>query len=333
MATNPGGLEEHAEDRPLAARLPRCRAAQRQNGHDVSPARRHLFKLSPPSPNAIPLTLFAVLLLISCGSEETGPGPTTEPDEPRPGAEETRQQEPRTGTATATPAPTRAKSTLPASRSSPTAPPAVTGPTPGPTLGTATAVRPTRIPPSQTSQVTELAVLRSLLDYIPNLELVSNWFDDDTKFQRLTGVEVGGPNPGRVVGLTMPSGAEGQVPPNLASLDRLEVLDLTHASFTGELPPELGQLPNIRVLRTIGEPDGYTTLTGAILPELGNLLSLEELVLTDNQPTGSIPAELGSLTSFRELYINQNELTGCPPSSLRGQLDLDNSDLGGLWFC
>ena len=77
----------------------------------------------------------------------------------------------------------------------------------------------------------------------------------------------------------------------------------------------------------------WNNLRGQLPPELGVLTSLWEPYLYGNQLTGSVPAELGSLTSLRELYINQNDLAGCIPSALRGQLDLDNSDLGGLRCC
>ena len=48
----------------------------------------------------------------------------------------------------------------------------------------------------------------------------------------------------------------------------------------------------------------FNQLSGELPPELGNLVSLEELTLTDNQLTGAIPAELGNLanlTSFEPL--------------------------------
>ena len=323
MATNPGGPNERAANRPLAAELPRCRATGRQNPPDVSLERRHPSTHTPRTANILLLALFAIFLLIACGSEETGAGPTEDPDEPRPGAEATRQQEPRTGTATATPAPARARATPQASRPSATDPPAtpstgstsaVAAPTPGPTPGTAPAVRPTLIPPSQTSQETDLAVLRGLLDYIPNLADVTNWFDDGTSINRFTGVEV--VRGGRVVGLTLPPGTDGQISPEIGSLDRLEALDLGRATITGELPPELGQLRNLRLLRIIGEPPGDAGLTGGIPPELGNLTSLEELDLSANQLTGGIPPELGNLANLKRLSLAGNRLTGEIPQEL-----------------
>ena len=346
MATNPGVPNEHAANRPSAARLPRCRATGRQNDPDAFPARRHPSKLSPRTANIFLLALFAILLLIACGSEETGAGPTADPDEPRPGAEATRQPEPRT--ATATPAPARAGLTPQASRPSATAPPvtpstgstsAVAAPTPGPTPGTAPSVRPTLIPPSQTSQETDLAVLRGLLDYIPNLADVTNWFDDETPIHRFTGVEV--VRGGRVVGLTLPRGTDGQISPEIGSLDRLEALDLGRATITGELPPELGQLRNLRLLRIIGEPPGDAGLTGGIPPELGNLANLKRLSLAGNRLTGEIPQELGELPELEHLFLMSvsnryievtNQLSGCVP---RNFLNRSRFSLaaGNLPFC
>ena len=42
---------------------------------------------------------------------------------------------------------------------------------------------------------------------------------------------------------------------------------------------------------------------------------------------------MGNLANLARLYLNGNQLTGCVPASLQDQLDMDNSDLGGLPFC
>ena len=78
---------------------------------------------------------------------------------------------------------------------------------------------------------------------------------------------------------------------------------------------------------------GDNRLSGEIPAELGNLASLELLALQDNQLSGEIPAELGNLANLRGLGLGRNQLSGCIPGSLRGQLDMDYSDLGGLLFC
>ena len=73
-------------------------------------------------------------------------------------------------------------------------------------------------------------------------------------------------------------------------------------------------------------------LTGQIPPELGELPDLQHLDLSDNQLAGVIPAELGDLVNLQELYLEGNRLTGCVPDGLR---DVPNNDLEslGLSFC
>ena len=76
-------------------------------------------------------------------------------------------------------------------------------------------------------------------------------------------------------------------------------------------------------------------LSGEIPPELGNLTNLIKLDLSRNQLTGEIPPELGNLANLKVLILwaKANQLTGCVPSSLSPQLDMINSNLGGLPFC
>ena len=73
-------------------------------------------------------------------------------------------------------------------------------------------------------------------------------------------------------------------------------------------------------------------LTGQIPPELGDLPDLQHLDLRDNQLAGGIPTELGDLVNLQELYLDGNRLTGCVPDGLR---DVPNNDFArlGLPFC
>ena len=73
-------------------------------------------------------------------------------------------------------------------------------------------------------------------------------------------------------------------------------------------------------------------LSGSIPPELGNLGSLRELDLRNNNLTGPIPPELGDLGNLRRLYLGSNDLTGPIPPELGGLASLENLDLGGNGF-
>ena len=88
-------------------------------------------------------------------------------------------------------------------------------------------------------------------------------------------------------------------------------LDLNESEFTGEIPPEIGNLTNLTYLSLSGNQ-----LTGSIPPEIGNLTNLTWLDLGVNQLTGSIPSEIGNLTNLSRLYLNNNQLTGSIPSEI-----------------
>ena len=59
----------------------------------------------------------------------------------------------------------------------------------------------------------------------------------------------------------------------------------------------------------------------------------ERADLGNNDLSGEIPPELGSLANLTDLLLQDNALSGCVPGSLEDQLNLNNSDLGGLSFC
>ena len=101
------------------------------------------------------------------------------------------------------------------------------------------------------------------------------------------------------------------------------VLDLRDNQLSGELPPELGDLRNLRelILRD-------NQLSGEIPPELGNLANLEVLSLVRNRLSGPIPAEFGDLAGLKELSIWGNELSGDIPSTLAKLTKLTHFSVG-----
>ena len=100
---------------------------------------------------------------------------------------------------------------------------------------------------------------------------------------------------------------------------RIKWLFLSDNQLTGEIPPELGNLTN---LKRLGLSDNR--LTGAIPPEIGNLSNLDWLAFADNRLSGAIPPQIGNLINLRWLYLDENQLTKIPPEI--GNL----SDLGNL---
>ena len=99
--------------------------------------------------------------------------------------------------------------------------------------------------------------------------------------------------------------------------------------LSGKLPPELGNLTSLEILIIQG-----SQLNGGILPELGNLANLQWLDLRSNQLDGGIPSELGSLTKLRVLVLNDNQLRGELPRELGNLtglqiLHFNNNQLSG----
>ena len=124
---------------------------------------------------------------------------------------------------------------------------------------------------------------------------------------------------GRVTELNLTSNQlKGEIPPELANLTNLKVLALGGNELTGPIPTWLGGLTNLEELRL-----WENELTGTIPAELGSLVNLKELDLSSNQLTGEIPVELGSLSNLELLYLWGNELTGEIPAELGSLSNLE----------
>ena len=138
----------------------------------------------------------------------------------------------------------------------------------------------------------------------------------------------------RVVELNLERGKlSGRLPPEIGDLENLRVLELTFNELSGPIPPELSDLDQLEVLDF-----AFNGLSGPIPPELSDLGNLRGLELGGNGRTGgltgSIPPELGNVTSLESLSIWGNFLTGSIPPELGnlaglGHLDLGNNDLTG----
>ena len=142
----------------------------------------------------------------------------------------------------------------------------------------------------------------------PNWKDNINWLTG-APLEEWTGVSVN--EDGRVISLHLPSNdLTGPIPPDLGNLSELRRLNLRfNFALTGPIPPELGNLAALEVLE-LSNP-----LTGSIPPELGNLSALKRLELTQTRLTGPIPPELGNLAALEWVYLSGN-LTGPIPPEL-----------------
>ena len=94
--------------------------------------------------------------------------------------------------------------------------------------------------------------------------------------------------------------------------------------LSGSIPPELGNLGSLRELDLRNND-----LTRSIPPELGGLASLENLDLGGNGFSGAIPPELGNLADLERLDLNSNKLSDRIPAELGQLANLTDLLLGG----
>ncbi|MCC5899545.1 MAG: leucine-rich repeat domain-containing protein, partial [Phormidium sp. BM_Day4_Bin.17] len=117
-----------------------------------------------------------------------------------------------------------------------------------------------------------------------------------------------------------------ELPPELGELYNLRGLDLNHNQLQ-ELPPELGELYNLERL------DLSHNQLQELPPKLGELYNLERLDLNHNQ-LQELPPELGELEKLEYLHIEHNRLHKLPDylEKLRRlrYLDLDHNQLKEL---
>ncbi|GLJ25895.1 hypothetical protein SUGI_0496430 [Cryptomeria japonica] len=124
----------------------------------------------------------------------------------------------------------------------------------------------------------------------------------------------------------------GPLPGYISELSSLEVLDLSGNNFSGTIPLEFAQFKNLQTL------DLYYNLLGGTIPGfLGNLTNLVYLRLTNNPFDGGvIPLEIGKMVKLQQIWLSQCNLQGEIPGSIGGlaelqQLDFSQNNLNGAW--
>ena len=131
-------------------------------------------------------------------------------------------------------------------------------------------------------------------------------------------------NNGRVIGLSLNDNRlSGEIPPELGNLTNLRELSLGGNQLSGEIPPELSSLTSLETLWLV-----ENQLSGEIPPELGNLANLIRLWLSGNQLSGEIPPWLGNLANLKILYLHGNQFSGEIPPWLGSLTNLSRLGLG-----
>ncbi|CAI0546244.1 unnamed protein product [Linum tenue] len=81
---------------------------------------------------------------------------------------------------------------------------------------------------------------------------------------------------------------------------------MSHNSFSGEIPAELGRLQQLQIILDLS----YNNLTGSIPPSIGKLSTLEALDLSHNQLQGRVPPQVGEIRSLGYFNVSFNRLEG-----------------------
>ena len=97
--------------------------------------------------------------------------------------------------------------------------------------------------------------------------------------------------------------------------DLANALSIGDLGISGQIPPEIGTLDSLEILWLEDNQ-----LSGPIPPEIGNLEELMYMILHHNQISGSIPNEIGNLSNLEIIKLDNNQLTGYIPESI---CDLD----------
>ncbi|KAF8391184.1 hypothetical protein HHK36_023486 [Tetracentron sinense] len=120
----------------------------------------------------------------------------------------------------------------------------------------------------------------------------------------------------------------GVIPEEFGDLPFLKQIDLTGNYLNGSIPSSLARL-NLTILSLLGN-----RLHGSIPKEIGDIATLEELVLQDNQLGGPLPEQLGNLRNLRRFVVSGNSFTGMLPKTFANlknleQFMIDGNDISG----
>ncbi|SEK30428.1 Leucine-rich repeat (LRR) protein [Aquimarina amphilecti] len=140
--------------------------------------------------------------------------------------------------------------------------------------------------------------------------LVSDWF----------GVVV---ENGSLTKLFLPNNnLTGNLPPSIGDLINLRDFSMSRNVLTGSIPSSIGNLGNLDSLLL-----AFNMLTGSIPSSISNLINLRSFNLSNNGLTGIIPDTIGNVTSLSSLILNGNELNGDIPASIGNLNNLSSLNL------
>ncbi|KAF5478525.1 hypothetical protein F2P56_005076 [Juglans regia] len=114
----------------------------------------------------------------------------------------------------------------------------------------------------------------------------------------------------------------GVLPAEFGDFTNLRILDLTHNYISGSIPTSFAKLPLVK-LSLLGNRISEVPL------KIGDISSLEELVLEDNLLEGPLPESLGNLSHLRRLLLSGNNFTDAIPKTFGNLNNLEDFRIDG----
>ena len=128
---------------------------------------------------------------------------------------------------------------------------------------------------------------------------------------------------GRVQGISLvENGIQGTLPPEIGDLTNLKWLFLNGNQIRGTIPQTITQVTSLEDLWL-----GENQLGGTIPEGIGNMTSLQYLALDHNDIAGRLPDSIGRLSNLRELRISSNRLSSTMPGALGNLTKLELLEL------
>ncbi|CAL9132885.1 unnamed protein product [Musa textilis] len=121
----------------------------------------------------------------------------------------------------------------------------------------------------------------------------------------------------------------GPIPPTLAHCP-LNTLDLSFNKLSGTLPKEILSISTLTVFLNVSS----NSLTGSLPPQVGNLKNVRALDVSKNKLSGQIPGSIGECEVLQYLHMEENLFDGPLPPSFSGlkglqELDISRNNLSG----
>ncbi len=122
---------------------------------------------------------------------------------------------------------------------------------------------------------------------------------------------------------------EGEIPPTFGNLsESLVGLNLAANNFTGTIPTDIFSLTELTFLAFSGNAD----LIGILPPEIGNLINMRYLYIGNTGLSGPFPPEIGNLSEMIILQMRNCDFSGPLPESFVNMTNLNYLDISGNNF-